>query len=201
MIAFLRQISEMSQRKTAQVLRRIDAFLSSFLRPKAEPKTTPKLHHILHRQLHSVMAGAAAAMRELPELANQAKLRLRDDRPIVRDDLLELLRNLIAAQKRIEAEMQSDSDKSGVGDTGDTVWDNRRYQLFVVPVRAMANSPQAIADLTLAASNNGAKNIRLLYELLIAEMDVAVARFNVTVDLGVRPPHGAGENGSQQIRE
>src|SRR5512139_3302760 len=200
MIAVLRQILEMSQRKTGQVLRRIDAFLSSFLRPKAEPKATPKLHHIPHRQLHSVMAGAAASMRELPELANQAKLRLRDDRPIVRDDLLELLRNLIAAQKRIEAEMQSDSDKSGNGDTGDTVWDNRGYQLFVVPVRAMASSPRAIVDLTLAASNNGAKNMKLLYELVIAEMDLAVARFNVTVDLGARPPQGAGENGSPQIR-
>lgn len=201
MIAVLRQILETSQGKTGQVLRRIDAFLSSFLRPKAEPKATPKLHHIPHRRLHSVMAGAAAAMRELQELANRAKLRLRDDRPIVRDDLLELLRNLIAAQKRIEAEMQSDSDKSGDGDTGDTVWDNRGYQLFVVPVRAMANSPQAIADLTLAASNNGAKNMKLLYELLIAEMDAAVARFNVTVDLGAKPPHGTGENGGQQIRE
>ena len=82
------------------MLRRVDAFLSSFLRPKAEPKATPKLHHIPHRQLHSAMAGAAAAMRELQELANGAK-RLRDDRPIVRDDLIELLRNLIAAQKRI----------------------------------------------------------------------------------------------------
>jgi hypothetical protein len=149
------------------------------------------------------MAGAAAAMRELPELANRAKLRLRDDRPIVRDDLLELLRNLIAAQKRIEAEMQSDSDKSGDDDTGDTVWDRRGYYLFVVPVHVMANAPQAIVDLTLAASDNGAKNMKLLYELAIAEMDLAAARFNVAVDSGIRSPHGAGEHGGEplQIRE
>jgi hypothetical protein len=43
-----------------------------------------------------------------------------------------------------------------------------------------SNSPQAIVDLTLAASNNGAKEAKLLYELLVGEMDVAVGRFNVT---------------------
>ena len=46
-----------------------------------------------------------------------------------------------------------------------------------------ANSPQAIVDLTLAAENNGARDMKLLYELTVAEMDVAVARFNVTLSL------------------
>jgi hypothetical protein len=69
----------------------------------------------------------------------------------------------------------------------------------------MAKSPQAIVDLTLAASNNGAKNMKLLYELVVAEMDLAVARFNVIVGSGAKPPHGAGEHGGEprnlQIRE
>ena len=140
-------------------------------------------------------------MRELQELASRAKLRFRDDRPVVRDDLLELLRMLVAAQGRIEAEMQADLGKSGDGDAGDTVWDSRGYRLFILPIRAMAKSPQAIVDVTLAASNNGVKNMRLLYQLVIAEMDVAVARFNVTVDLGARRSQGVGENASQHIRE
>ena len=49
----------------------------------------------------------------------------------------------------------------------------------------MANSPQAIVDLTLAAENNGARDMKLLYELTVAEMDVAVARFNVTLNSGL----------------
>ena len=119
-------------------------------------------------------------MRELSEFAEQAK-RLRDDRPIVPEDLLELLRKLIATQKRINAEMEADIAKSA--DTSDTEWDRRRYNLFAVPTSRMANSPQAIVDITLAASNNGAKDFKLLYELTVVEMDVAVARFNVTLSL------------------
>jgi len=75
--------------------------------------------------------------------------------------------------------MESDVAKSA--DTGDTEWDRRGYNLFAVPTSRMANSPQAIVDGTLRASNDGAKDVKLLYELTVAEMDVAVARFNVTL--------------------
>jgi hypothetical protein len=77
--------------------------------------------------------------------------------------------------------MEADVAKSA--DTGDTEWDRRRYNLLAVPTSRMANSPQAIVDLTLAASKDGAKDVKLLYELTVAEMDVAVARFNVTLSL------------------
>ena len=76
--------------------------------------------------------------------------------------------------------MEADVAKSA--DTGDTEWDRRSYNLFAVPTSRMANSPQAIVDLTLAAENNGARDMKLLYELTVAEMDVAVARFNVTLN-------------------
>ena len=49
----------------------------------------------------------------------------------------------------------------------------------------MANSPQAIIDLTLAAADNGAKRPKLLYELMVAEIDVAVARYCVTMNTGL----------------
>ena len=149
--------------------------------PKAEPKAPEAVRHIPRKQFDAVMGGAKAAMRELTEFAAQAKSRLREERPIKQDDLLELLRKLVAVQERIDAEMESDVAKSA--DTGDTEWDRRGYNLFAVPTSRMANSPQAIVDGTLRASNDGAKDVKLLYELTVAEMDVAVARFNVTLSL------------------
>jgi hypothetical protein len=152
----------------------------NIVNPKAEPKAPETVRRIPRKQFDAVMGGAKAVMRELSEFAEQAK-RLRDDRPIVPEDLLELLRKLIATQKRINAEMEADIAKSA--DTSDTEWDRRRYNLFAVPTSRMANSLQAIVDVTLAASNNGAKDFKLLYELTVAEMDVAVASFNVTLSL------------------
>src|SRR5262245_19899496 len=146
---------------------------------KAELKAPQEVYRIPRRQFDAVMGGAKAAMRDLTEFAEQAKSRLRQDRPIEQDDLLELLRKLIAAQKRIDYEIESDVAQSA--DTGDTEWDRRSYNLFAFPTSRMANSLQAIVDSTLAASNNGAKDVKLLYELTVVEMDAAVARFNVTL--------------------
>ena len=151
--------------------------------PKGEPKAPETVRRIPRKQFDAMMSGAMAAMRELQEFAKQAKSRLHDERPIMQDELAELLRRLVDAQKQISAEMESDIAKSA--DTGDTEWDRRSYNLFAVPTSQMANSLQAIVDLTLAASNNGAKNAKLLYELTVAEMDIAIARFNVTLTSGL----------------
>lgn len=83
--------------------------------------------------------------------------------------------------------IESDIDKST--DTSDTVWNKQFYSLYIAPV---TDSPQAIVDFTLAASKKGAKDAKLLYDLVVAEMDVAIARFNVTLSLitkerGARP--------------
>ncbi|HET7381626.1 MAG TPA: hypothetical protein VFJ59_03445 [Pseudolabrys sp.] len=162
----------------------------NFLRRNAEPQAPETVRHIPRKQLEAIMEGAAVAMRELTEFAKRAKSRLGDDRPIVQDDLLELLRMLRDAQKRIDAQIESDIGKST--DTSDTEWNKQFYNLYIAPVSQMADSPQAIVDFTLAASNNGAKDARLLYDLVVAEMDVAIARFNVTLSLitkerGARP--------------
>ena len=122
--------------------------------PKAEPKTPPAVRRIPRKQFDAVMSGAKASMRALMEFAEQAKSRLREDRPINQDDLLELLRKLTAAQKRIDAEIESDVAKSA--DTADTEWDRRSYNLLALPISRMADSPPVIVDGTLAASNNGA---------------------------------------------
>ena len=160
-------------------------WVRNIVNPKAEPKAPETVRRIPRKQFDAVMGGAKAVMRELTKFAEQAKSRLREDRPIKQDDLLELLRKLVAAQKRIDAEMEADVANSA--DTGDTKWDRRSYNLFAVPTSRMANSPQAIVDLTLAAENNGARDMKLLYELTVAEMDVRVARFNVTLNSAGRP--------------
>jgi hypothetical protein len=167
-------------------------WVRNIVNPKAEPKAPETVRRIPRKQFDAVMGGAKAVMRELTEFAEQAKSRLREDRPIKQDDLLELLRKLVAAQKRIDAEMEADVANSA--DTGDTEWDRRSYNLFAAPTSRMANSPQTIVDLTLAAENNGARDMKLLYELTVAEMDVAVARFNVTLN-------STPEEGTPRLRE
>jgi hypothetical protein len=148
---------------------------------QAEPTAPQEVRRIPRKQFDAVMVGAKAAMRELTELAKQAKSRLREDRPIKQDDLVELLHKLIAAQKKIDYDMESDVAKSA--DTADTEWDRQNYNLFAVPTSRMANSPKKIVDGTLPASQDGAQDVKLLYELTVAEMDVAVARFNMTLSI------------------
>lgn len=154
----------------------------NFSRPKAsEPKAAEAARHIPRKELEAIMDGALAATRELMELAKTAKSRLGNNRPSAQDDVLELLRMLRDAQTRINLRMEADLAKST--DTRDTEWNNEFYHLYIMPVSRMAGSPQAIVDRTLAASSNGAKNIKLLYDLVVAEIDVAIARFNVTLSL------------------
>jgi hypothetical protein len=148
---------------------------------KAEPKAPQEVRRIPRKQFDAVMAGAKAAMHELTEFSKQAKSRLREDRPIKQDDLVELLHKLIAAQKRIDYDMDSEVAKSA--DTADTEWDRQNYNLFAVPTSRMANSPKKIVDGTVAASQDGPQDMKLLYELTVAEMDAAVARFNATLSI------------------
>jgi hypothetical protein len=157
----------------------------NFLRPKAEAKAPETVRRILRKELVTIMSGAMAAMGKLMQLAKRAKSQ-RDDHPIVQDELLELLRTLAATQKQIDAQMDSDIAKST--DISDTEWDRRSYNLFVVPISQMANAPRVIVESTLAASNNGVRDVKLLYDLVLAEMDVAVARFNVTLNSGLPDP-------------
>jgi hypothetical protein len=170
--------------------------------PKTEPKATPEeVRRIPRKQFDAVMAGAKAAMRELTVLSEQAKSRLREDRPIKQDDLVELLHKLAAAQKRIDYVMESDIAQSA--DTADTEWDRRNYNLFAVPTSRMANSPQKIVDGTVAASQDyGAQDAKLLYELTVAEMDSAVARFGMALNffpaLRITGQEAASENRSER---
>jgi hypothetical protein len=156
-----------------------------FLRPKAEAKAPETLRRIPRKQLVAIMSGAKAAMGELTQLAKRAKSQ-RDDHAIVQDELLELLRTLASTQKQIDAQMNSDIAKST--DISDTEWDRPSYNLFVVPISQMANAPRVIVDSTLAASNNGVRDVKLLFDLVLAEMDVAIARFNVTLNSGLPDP-------------
>ncbi|WP_245339482.1 hypothetical protein [Rhizobium sp. CIAT894] len=87
------------------------------------------------------------------------------------------------AMRRIDSEMEDEIAKSD--DQGDTEWNKDGYDLLVAPTFRMANSPQEIIDLTLRAADGGAKSARLVYQLVIAEMDVAVARYFVTLNTGI----------------
>lgn len=152
----------------------------SFLRAKQQTKAS---HVIPRGNFDATVGGAMAALQELPRISEHAKARLRKSDPITQTDLEELLRMLAEAKRRIDTTMQTDLAKWT--ETGETEWDQNSYEILVVPTINMANSPQAIIDLTLAAADSGAKTPKLLYELMVAEIDVAVARYYVTMNTGL----------------
>lgn len=125
-----------------------------------------------------------AAMRELPNISRDAKARLQQaDAPIVQDDLIQILQKLNETQRKINNEM--DWTVTDSKEVGDAEWDQAVYALLVAPSIAMSNSPKAIVDLTAAALGNGANKADLLYDLVVAEMDAAVARYYVAANMGI----------------
>jgi hypothetical protein len=100
---------------------------------------------------------------------------------IVEADVEELLHMLADAQQRVDAEMDSI-----VAKRDDGRHDDEFDGALLVPVADQmkigkaSSLPQEIIDLTLLAAKNGAKGTKALYELIVAEMDVGVARFYVT---------------------
>ncbi|EJT04019.1 hypothetical protein [Rhizobium sp. CCGE 510] len=156
-----------------------------FLRRKAEPGLSPKILRVPSKKFNAAVGAAMAANHELEAIARRAKSRMRDQkRPIEQGDLEEVLRMLSDAKQRIDSEVEDEIAKSD--DQGDTEWNKDGYDLLVAPTFRMANSPQEIIDLTLKAVDGGAKSARLVYQLVIAEMDVAVARYYVTLNTGIQ---------------
>jgi hypothetical protein len=146
--------------------------------PAPEPIRVPR------KQFDAWVAGAMAAMRELPNISRDAKERVRQtDAPIVQEDLEQILQKLNETQRKINNEM--DWTMTDSKEVGDREWDQALYVLLVAPSIAMSNSPKAIVDLTLAAVSNGANKASLLYDLVIAEMDAAVARYYVACNMGI----------------
>lgn len=117
-------------------------------------------------------------------LEGKSRLQLAEAKPIEQDDVIEILRKLNDAQAKIDDRMEkkiADAKYAAV----DTEWDQSSHAVFVVPTFQMAHSPKAIADFALAAINNGAKSADLVYKMIVAEMDAAVARYMVTMNAGM----------------
>jgi hypothetical protein len=77
--------------------------------------------------------------------------------------------------------MDSDIAKS----TDVSEWVRRSYNLFVVPISQIANAPPGIVDSTLAASNNEVTDVKLLYDLTLAE--IGCRGCPLQCDLGLGP--------------
>jgi hypothetical protein len=124
-------------------------------------------------------------MREMPDVALDAKARLQrsSDQPIVQADLEDLVQKLSQMQRKINnrAEWEITDSKDGEN----TEWNQASHAAFVVPTLQTANSPKAIVDFALARVDSGARSAELVYKLMIAEMDAAVARWYVTMNAGL----------------
>ncbi|TGP24884.1 MULTISPECIES: hypothetical protein [unclassified Mesorhizobium] len=154
-----------------------------FLRRKPPPEA-PQFVRVPGREFSAAVGAAMHALTELQEASRYAKARLSKREPIVQADLEDLLHKLAEAKERIECDRQKVATEAG--DEADTLWDRAGYDQIVAPTLRMGNSPQEIVDLTLTAADNGAKSAKLLYELVIAEMEVAIARHFVTMNSHLR---------------
>jgi hypothetical protein len=163
--------------------------IANELKISTDPVTGQSAHWLVRLYIRSEdsvdisVGGAIATMRELRKIASHAKARLYEqDRPIVEADVEELLRMLADAQQRIDAEMDSFIAKRDDGrhdDEFDGTFPVHPYDLHK-EVERTNSLPQEIIDLTLTAAKNGTKGAKVLYDLIVAEMDVGVARFYVT---------------------
>ncbi|TCL74452.1 hypothetical protein [Rhizobium sp. BK251] len=150
-----------------------------FLRRKSSKPS--ELLRIPGKEFGAAVGAAMNALRELEDIAKYAKARLRKrEEVITQTDLESLLAKLVEAKERIEFEKERDITKAE--HKPDTEWDGFGYNQIVTPTLRMGNAPKEIIDLTLAAADHGAKSAELLYKLVIAEMDVAVARYYVTMN-------------------
>jgi hypothetical protein len=186
-----REAARESDRRQREKARRLHKLgwrvpdIANELKISTDPVTGQSAHWLVRLYIRSEdsadisVGGAIATMRELRKIASHAKVRLHEqDRPILEADVEELLRMLADAQQRIDAEMDSFIAKRDDGRHEDEF--KGTFPVAYGKVEGINSLPQEIIDLTLAAAKNGAKGAKVLYELMVAEMDVGVARFSVT---------------------
>jgi hypothetical protein len=140
---------------------------------------------IPRKQFHAWANGAMLVMREFSDLSIEAKARLkRTDQPIESADVEELIGKLSQMQRKIDNQIEREISDSK--DTADTEWDQAAHEISVVPTLQTANSSKTIVNSVLFAVNHGARKAELIYKLMIAEMDAAVARWYVAMNAGLQ---------------
>ena len=134
---------------------------------------------IATKRFDALVGGALVTVAELEEVARRGRALLRSSpqEGITETDIERLLQELVAARDKVQAEIRDETAKSTK--QGDKQLDRSSYERFVTPIVQMVDTPQAIIDLTILAAKRGAKNTNLLYQLMIAEIDVALARWYV----------------------
>ena len=119
-------------------------------------------------------------LRELETFAQAARTTIRESDAITEANVEKLRQDLMVIKDKVQAQMEAEMQKSA--DAEETRWDEEGYARGVAPSLEMVATPQAIVDLTKAAVDRGAKSAKLLYELMIAEIEVAVARWYVSAN-------------------
>ena len=141
----------------------------------------PEPIRIPRKQFHAWANGAMKVLHELPPLSTGAKFRLQlTDQPIVSADVEDLVGKLAEMQRKINNEAEWEINDSKDGQI--TEWDRTSHACFVVPTIQTVNAPKNICDSVLFMVNNGARRSDLILKLIIAEMDVAVARWYMVLN-------------------
>jgi hypothetical protein len=132
------------------------------------------------KQYAALVAGAMTTLQELEKLAHAARRVLCECDAITHDTVEKLRQDLMFTNAKVQVQMEATMDRST--DASGTKWDEKGYARGVAPSLEILATPQAIVNLIQAAVDRGAKSAKLLYELMIAEIEVAVARWYVSAN-------------------
>jgi hypothetical protein len=132
------------------------------------------------KEYAALVAGAVMTLQELETFAEAARRAIQAGDAITQVTVEKLRQDLMDTKAKVQVQIEAEMGKSA--DAGDTKWDEEGYARGVTPSLQMVATPQAIVDLTQAAIDRGTKSAKLLYELMIAEIEVAVARWYVSAN-------------------
>ena len=133
------------------------------------------------KQYAALVGAAMTTLHDLEALAQKARTAIREGGDITQASVEKLREDLMFTKARVQVEIEAEMGESADAGGG-TKWDKEGYARGVTPSLEMVATPQAIVDLTQAAIDGGTKSARLLYELMIAEIEVAVARWYVSAN-------------------
>ena len=132
------------------------------------------------KQYTALVGAAMTTLYDLEAFAQKARIAIREGGDITQASVEKLREDLMCTKARVQVQIEAEMGKSA--DAGGTKWDTEGYARGVTPSLEMVATPQAVVDLTQAAIDRGTKSARLLYELMIAEMEVAVTRWYVSAN-------------------
>lgn len=96
------------------------------------------------------------------------------------EELISKLNKISAEANKIHHAEKNYSEKQD-----ETVWDSKGYAQYVTPSAMLLTAPDTSVKSAMDAIENGVLNATLIYELMLAEIDVLLQRWRISVAAGI----------------